>query len=439
MTTDREAEPAPVPAADRPITTVWVNGAAYLLGVLVLFLADEVLKNEYTVACLALIAAAVPMAAYDLLVAKVHRRPSAGLLITRGAYNWPRIGAKLLAFYATIGVLCAVYAVLPVYEAGRFAAFFVLAQQVLPAVLVLAVPWTMLIDQRMAAPRDGAFHMGQVLLGRFADRDWNAVRTYVLAWIVKGFFLPIMVAGFLMISDKLISARFEFFLLSVPNFYFFLFDIILFMDLTVAVLGYLLTTRALDAHIRSVNPIAWGWLVTLACYYPFWGMLYSNVVGYDDGTNWVGWLGGTGPLLIAWAAVLLALKCTWLWANITFGLRFSNLTHRGILTHGPFRFTKHPSYVSKNLAWWMISMPFLSVAGWEAAALNSLGLLAVNAIYFLRARAEERHLSEDPVYVAYAEAMNERGLFRWISAAVPWLAYRAPRVTSAVYPTGYTA
>ena len=38
-----------------------------------------------------------------------------------------------------------------------------------------------------------------------------------------------------------------------------------------------------------------------------------------------------------------------------FSFRFSNLTHRGIITSGPYRFTKHPSYVSKNIAWSFVS------------------------------------------------------------------------------------
>ena len=44
----------------------------------------------------------------------------------------------------------------------------------------------------------------------------------------------------------------------------------------------------------------------------------------------------------------------------TIGPRFSNLTHRGILTHGPYAWSKHPAYLSKNLFWWLSSLPFLA-------------------------------------------------------------------------------
>ena len=39
--------------------------------------------------------------------------------------------------------------------------------------------------------------------------------------------------------------------------------------------------------------------------------------------------------------------------------RFSNLTHRGIITNGPYRYSKHPAYLAKNLSWWLVSMPFM--------------------------------------------------------------------------------
>jgi len=50
----------------------------------------------------------------------------------------------------------------------------------------------------------------------------------------------------------------------------------------------------------------------------------------------------------------------------------------------------------------------------------------VNLVYYARARTEERHLSRDPTYVAYALWMNEHGLLRQLGRAIPVLRYRAP-------------
>jgi len=122
---------------------------------------------------------------------------------------------------------------------------------------------------------------------------------------------------------------------------------------------------------------------------------------------------------------ILFLIGIYVWASIAFGIRFSNLTHRGILTNGPYRYTKHPAYISKNLSWWLISMPFLSAASPIEALRHSLLLIAVNTIYFFRARTEERHLSFDPTYVDYAKYIEVKGIFAAIGKRIPALKFKA--------------
>jgi hypothetical protein len=102
-------------------------------------------------------------------------------------------------------------------------------------------------------------------------------------------------------------------------------------------------------------------------------------------------------------------------ATVAFGIRFSNLTHRGILTNGPYRWTKHPAYVSKNLSWWLLSIPFIPMDGWDNLVKHSLALLCINFMYFMRAKTEEWHLSRDPTYVQYALWMNEHGVLRFLN------------------------
>ena len=50
-------------------------------------------------------------------------------------------------------------------------------------------------------------------------------------------------------------------------------------------------------------------------------------------------------------------------ATVAFGYRMSNMTYRGIITSGPYRFTKHPAYLGKVASWWLISLPFFSNEG----------------------------------------------------------------------------
>jgi protein-S-isoprenylcysteine O-methyltransferase Ste14 len=127
------------------------------------------------------------------------------------------------------------------------------------------------------------------------------------------------------------------------------------------------------------------------------------------------------PLLLPiWAFLLIFLTGCYAWATVAFGIRFSNLTYRGVLTNGPYRFTKHPAYLSKNLYWWLASLPILTTTGWVDGVRNTVLLGVISAVYFWRAKTEERHMRrEDPAYVAYAAWMAERGaITKWFVRAV---------------------
>jgi protein-S-isoprenylcysteine O-methyltransferase Ste14 len=183
------------------------------------------------------------------------------------------------------------------------------------------------------------------------------------------------------------------------------------IDVTFATVGYVLTMKPLDAHIRTANPYAAGWTAALICYPPFVLMTNGGPLDYHVGVgDWTQWLYAY-PLASAFlGAWLVFLTGTYAWATVAFGLRFSNLTHRGVLTHGPYAWSKHPAYLSKNLFWWFASMPFLAASGDPMDAIRNTAVLAlISGVYYWRARTEERHLSSDPAYVEYAEWMERNG------------------------------
>ena len=159
-----------------------------------------------------------------------------------------------------------------------------------------------------------------------------------------------------------------------------------------------------------------------------WSWFSSHYLVYQDDAAFGAWLSGTPGVLIAWVVLISLLNLVYLWSTITFGVRFSNLTHRGILTNGPYRFTKHPAYIAKNLSWWLIAVPFLPVNGWDMALKQCAMLLGMNFIYYLRAKTEERHLSWGKTYVAYALWMNDNGIFRRLTKKMPLLNYQASKV-----------
>jgi protein-S-isoprenylcysteine O-methyltransferase Ste14 len=110
-----------------------------------------------------------------------------------------------------------------------------------------------------------------------------------------------------------------------------------------------------------------------------------------------------------WGAVLVLLTAIYAWATVAFGLRFSNLTHRGILTHGPYAFAKHPAYISKNAFWWLSTLPFLVTTGSLIDAVRNTAILCmVSGVYWWRAKTEEKHLGNDKAYRDYAAWMKTR-------------------------------
>ena len=140
---------------------------------------------------------------------------------------------------------------------------------------------------------------------------------------------------------------------------------------------------------------------------------------YHPGTaEWTYWLQGHPLLLTMVGAVLVALTAVYAWATVAFGIRFSNLTHRGILTHGPYSWSRHPAYLAKNLFWWVSTIPVLSTGSLVDAVRATVILAAVSGVYYWRARTEERHLSTDPVYRDYSAWMARHApvprFFRWL-------------------------
>ncbi len=67
------------------------------------------------------------------------------------------------------------------------------------------------------------------------------------------------------------------------------------------------------------------------------------------------------------------------WASIALGFKASNLTNRGIVTHGPYAFVRHPGYAAKNFAWWLGALPVLG-ATLAAGSLASVRLLTARIV-----------------------------------------------------------
>ena len=139
----------------------------------------------------------------------------------------------------------------------------------------------------------------------------------------------------------------------------------------------------------------------------------------QDGLQWGDVTAGHPALYVAWGTAILACLAIYSLATVSFGLRFSNLTHRGIITSGPYRWTKHPAYIAKCLSFWLISVPFLSTIGVGTAIVQVLLLAAANGLYVARAITEERHLARDPEYRAYQDFIRRHGIFARLRRLLP--------------------
>ena len=362
----------------------------------------------------------------DLLFNRVYRRASTGLDFTHHDPSLQRTGVKFLGLLGSLAMLALAYLGFPLYSDPFYAPFFSMLPLLLSLWLVAALPYLYLVDRRMTAPHDGYWQMGRLLQLRWHEVDGRVLRQHVLGWLVKGFFLPLMFGYLCQDMAKLLDYAGP--AGAAKPYYDAAFAVMYFADVALVCVGYLATLRLADTHIRSVEPTLLGWAVALACYQPFWGFVSGQFLAYRSAYGWEQWLAPVPALYAAWGGVILALTALYLWATLSFAGRFSNLTHRGIITNGPYRFSKHPAYLVKNLSWWLISVPFLAEGGWRDGLLRCLMLLGVNLLYWLRARTEERHLSQDPVYVQYALWMEQHGLLRRLLRlrGLGFLRYRVP-------------
>ena len=223
------------------------------------------------------------------------------------------------------------------------------------------------------------------------------------SWLVKAFWLSLMQPAMIEKLQWMVAGDWRKLAGTPVEAYVAATTVCFFIDLCYASVGYVTNLKMFNTHTRTAEPTLLGWAVTLVCYWPFWAVLfYPYFLKYDSAHRWLKCCTAGSAVWYVWAGAIILLELLYALATVSGGIRFSNLTYRGLWNTGPYRWTKHPAYVL---------------------------LLGLNIIYYLRARTEERHLSRYPEYVAYALEMNERSIFRWCAKLLPFLKYKAPSRT----------
>lgn len=224
---------------------------------------------------------------------------------------------------------------------------------------------------------------------------WNrTARLGMLTVLLKLFFVPLMVSwsinNWIHIRNLFTAFQWDYYFVNR-----FLVDLFILVDTTIFAFGYLVESGRLKSEIRSVDPTFLGWLVCLWCYPPFNSFSFRPFEYY---------LIKTGLDLPVWGHMALTAVITLLWgifawASVALGPKASNLTSRGVVANGPYRYARHPAYAAKLLIWFIQGIFF--------SQFGIIILAGFAAIYWLRSWTEERHLlATDPDYFTYRKEVR---------------------------------
>ena len=162
----------------------------------------------------------------------------------------------------------------------------------------------------------------------------------------------------------------------------------IYVDTIIFCTGYLTESKYLKNEIKSVEPTLLGWIVCLWCYPPFNAFSFKI---FDYHFIYIKELPANIHTILL--CIITVLWGVFAWASFSLGFKASNLTNRGIIDTGPYRFVRHPAYSAKLMVWIIQALFF---------GFYSIGILiGFIMIYGLRAWTEERHLSKDMAYIDY--------------------------------------
>ena len=342
----------------------------------------------------------------------------------RRRLSWRRVLLREVALLVTFGVIAVAYWMIPAFsDLAMEKVYYPFLWTIVPSIVALSVPYFCLMDRLDVEEEDVYCHVGRAIITGQKTMSRFELANYIRSWIIKAFWLSVMQPPVVEKLRVLITYHWELIGDSPMSIFIMASTICYALDLFFAASGYVLNLKMFNTHTRTAEPTLLGWVVTVGCYWPFWGVLfYPYFFKYQAANQWNTCFVVGSMMWWIWASAIIMMEALYASATISAGIRFSNLTYRGLWNTGPYRWTKHPAYVFKNISWWLIYVPFLANSG-ILAIKCSLLLVGVNFVYYLRARTEERHLSHYPEYVAYAMWMNRHGIFRWCAMLMPFLRY----------------
>ena len=311
-----------------------------------------------------------------------------------------RVFFKVVGLIITILCLSSVYWLFPEYYDNFYKIFFqalAVSWPYLAAFFFFCILWE---DPRSDEPKDANYWIAYALFNlKFKLLKNINLKQHVLGWLIKIYFVPLLFVY--MVNYTYSTINFDGTVAAYNTFH----NLGFFIDTAFACAGYIFANNLIDTHIRSADPTLSGWVCTLICYEPFWTLIGASYLSY--GSNWGPWLENYPYLQIIWAVLIALCLSLYVWATISFGSRFSNLTHRGILVCGPYAYLRHPAYIGKLGSFFLMYAPFMG-DNFIIIIRNLVCWGLVAGVYYWRAKTEEAHLrSIGPEYDIYAKEVDQ--------------------------------
>ena len=160
--------------------------------------------------------------------------------------------------------------------------------------------------------------------------------------------------------------------------------------------GYCIESSRLKNNILSVDSTKLGWFVCLICYPPL-NYYAFTIVDFEQTAFSIS--------IPEQLEIILTTLITFLWlvfviASFNLGFKASNLTYRGIVDTGLYKYCRHPAYSSKMMIWLIQALFF--------GMYYTSFFIALCVVYMLRAYTEESHLSKNQDYRDYMKKVKYR-------------------------------
>lgn len=345
------------------------------------------------------------------------------------AQLYERCAIKWLGVMGSICGTLIFWWLFPLYHKPDYQPLFDLIPTAMILIAIMLIPYLLYTEWRLGEYNDYAWQIGSLLIGRHAELNKDILRDSVFSILVRAIFLPL---NFCYVTSSIQNLRVNELGIFSDNFplaHASLMSMIYMALIINIVPGYVISSRLINTHMRNIDRSLMGWMVTLICYPPLVSGVFGQLLNYQP-------LGFENPFMEPWiyffehstmlyvfASLIILMEIIHWWGESILGIRASNLTHRGVITNGIFRYTRHPIYVSKCIGWCLISVPFMVGDNFEQNLRYTLLFGGVCLIYFLRSWVEEKLFADDPIYIEYALWVDKNGWFAELGKHFPCLTF----------------